>query len=184
MARKLFKETFEEITANVKSKGFSKKDFNTLMEAYINDPNIIVEDVKVSGDNYIVTRKKPVKAFRKMLGDMLRELGVDAMEVQNFEENYQFSKVDSLRDFMNNFIYFYMKTGRKYELAKKEDLVANIYIKERGAVTKTNKKGEIVEQDAYNSLGQKSPCPAWKKRIKDDSGKVCKELSKLIQDEF
>lgn len=186
MSRKLFKETFETITEQVKEKGkgFSKKDFNILMEAYINDPEFIVEDAKVMGDDYLVTRKKPVKEFRKMLGSMLKELGVDSSEVNNFIDNYEFKKVDPLYDFINNFIYYYIKTGRKYKLFEKEDITASIKLKQRGKVTKTNKKGQIVEQDDYYALGQESPCPKWKKKIKDDQGKVCKAFSKMIVDEF
>lgn len=187
MSKKLFKETFEEIRGTVKKTGFSKSDFTKLMLAYINDPEFVADpDCKIAnkGGEKVLLKKsiKPVKMFRNMLADMLIEMGIEKSEVYTFMDNYEFKKVDAMYDFMNNFIYYYMKTGRKYKLADKEDLVASIYLKGRDASEKVNKKGETVVQDAYYSLGQQSSCPKWKKGIKDDSGKVAKAFASILEE--
>lgn len=187
---KKFLTRVEEIKANVKNKGFSKADFTDLMLAYINDPELTTETFKAKGDNYIVTKHQPVKEFRKMIKVVLKDMGMEEAEAQSFVDNYEFKKVDALFQFMNDFIYYYMKTGRKYDLASKEDLNAKIYLKEKGDVTKEvykkDDKGNKVlskreRQDAYYGLGQQSSCPKWKKKIVDDSGKVLKEMTALIK---
>lgn len=194
MSKKLFRETFNEVKAGVKSTGFSKKDFNILMEAYINDTEFVADAdhtmKKVDGEKVLVRNSiKPVKAFRGMLIEMLSELGMDKAEAESMAMNYKFKKVDAMYDFMNNFIYEYMKTGRKYKLTEKEMMVSSIYIKEKEAQTqKTFKKDpdtgkettKVTEKEAYWSLGQKSSCPDWKKGIKDDAGNVAKAFASIL----
>lgn len=177
-----FHDKIEEIKTLVTTKGFSKNDFNELMVAYLNDIDYEGDVYKTKGDSVYITKTKPVEEFRKLITSVLVDVGIEQNEAEQIMREYQFKKADVMLNFMNEFIYNYMKTGRRYDLGSKEDFSGKIYLKERGKVNKKNNKGQTVEQDSYFSLGQESPCPKWKKRTIDDQGKILKELSRVLVD--
>lgn len=195
-----FKEIVEDVQKNLKMKNFSTMLYNKMLTAFLNEPEFVSEDVKLSPSKMekLKTQKKVVKEFRKAMSDVLVEFGLDPKDAAQVINGYTFKKkfAISLHNMYHEYIYQYLKTGKKLNLFSKEDAKASIYFKPRDkktrkvyAIGKGGKKeydGREITHQPFFALGQSSGCPkhlrTMKKNGKTISTAYKERLSKLYED--
>lgn len=190
-----FKEIVEDVQKNLKMKNFSATLYNKMFTAFLNDPEFVSEDVKLSPSKLEKTKlqKKVVKEFRKSMHDVLVEFGMDEKDAAKVLTGYTFKKkfAKSLCDMYHEYIYQYLKTGKKLNLFSKEDAKASIYFKSRDKKTKKvyaigegGKKeydGREVTHEPFFALGQSSGCPKHLRTIKKNGKKISASYKERIE---
>lgn len=178
------KNVMNEITGTGKSpERFSKKKFNKLVKAILNDTGFM-EKVAVIKDKKVVEVKEvaATQEFRKFLKKVLEKAGIDKAESEMvLDPAFTIDNVDGIYEFIATVIYEFMDTHNKFALFPKEDFDASsIYIKniEAGETTPREARnpstGETMgkfksQYKAHKQLGVQSSCPDWlKTRIKVD----------------
>lgn len=171
-------------------KVFSREAFNSLLVDYLNDPEFESHVMKVSGDEAVKVKTYPVKKFRKILRNILIDFGVDKNDAEAIMTTYKFRKkdVEEMYDFISDFIYQYLSTGRRLKLFEREDAVASIIFEDMDTVTKTytigkDKKKYNRKEKSHKKAKIKSPCPDWQKEELDETGeKVLKAMKIACKD--
>lgn len=171
--------------ANLVKRTFSRTVFNNLIKDYLNDPELISHVMKIEKGEAVKIETQPVKGFRKILRNVLIDYGVDKQEADTMLSTYEFSgkDLDAMYDFMNDFIYYYNKTGRHYKIYDKEDITAQIFLKPQEEEIKSYpKKENKVRLKPHAKLGQKSTCAKWNREEIDKDGKVSKSMKKILRE--
>lgn len=196
MAKKIssFKEIVKDVQENSKMKNFSSTLHNKMLTAFMNDPDFISEDIKLSPSKMekLKVQKKVVKEFRKSMRDVLVEFGLDKNDAERVVENYKFKKKFSkaLYEMYHEYVYQYLKTGKKLNLFSKDDIKASIYIKPRDKNTrpvfilKDGKRvstGNQVTHESYFALGQSSGCPKHLKTTTKNGKKISKAYKERVE---
>lgn len=196
MAKKIssFKEIVKDVQENSKMKNFSSTLHNKMLTAFMNDPDFISEDIKLSPSKMekLKVQKKVVKEFRKSMRDVLVEFGLDKNDAERVVENYKFKKKFSkaLYEMYHEYVYQYLKTGKKLNLFSKDDIKASIYIKSRDKNTrpvfilKDGKRvstGNQVTHESYFALGQSSGCPKHLKTTTKNGKKISKAYKERVE---
>ena len=175
MSKKTFSEALKEIVSDVSSKTkggkmkptFSKKMFNDVVNALVNDPDYEMTTVQLKDGKPESKVTTPVATFReKLLTPILEEVKMDRDDITKFVKDYQFStkQTDTMYDVISSAIYEYMKAGKTFRFPTKEDFNAAISIRKvESSMYINEKRGIKIKRDAYNSLIKKSSCPLWKK---------------------
>ena len=176
--------TVKEVLEEIKSAGenkynrFSKKSFNKLMKAMVNEPDFELKVASVKGGELV--EEIPVmatKEFRKFLKHVVEKAGIDKKESELvLDESFKLDNVDGLYEFFTAALYEYIKAGNKFELPQTKDFKGTLYMKSNAPAKKTRKprnprSGEYMDEyeettEAYHSLGVSSPCPSWLKSRK------------------
>lgn len=175
MGKKSFREKLNQIvtttvekTKDKKMKStFSRKMYNEVVTALVNDPDYEMETVQVKNNVPTAVVTKPVRAFReKLLSPILADLKVDNEDAKKYIENYEFTKsqTENFYDLACSSIYEYMKIGKTFRLPSKEDFVAAISIRKMEPKLYVNTRtGKKSQREGYDSLVKKSVCPLWKR---------------------
>ena len=179
MAKKTFTERLDEIVKNAKKaskdgnikSSFSKKFYDDVAGAVMNDPEYEFDEIKMKNGEATVVKSKPTKEFReKLFTPIMKSFNVDSEDAQKFIEDYQFTpaQVSTMYGLMSAINWEYMKTGKILRLPSKEDFVGSVNIREVPETMYENKKtGVKVRREAHKVLLKRSNTPAWKKeRIK------------------
>lgn len=193
MSKKL-DEKIAEIRKNLVKKTWSFEAFVDLLTDYINEPeyesHVVELEAGEDGEKAAaIIKTYPVKKFRKTIKNILMDFGVDEEYASKVETDYKFKKkdVETMYDFMTDFIYQYLKTGRKLQLLKKEDVVLDLIMEDVKADGKAYKgndkiKGSYVKHDAYKKVKATSKCPAWlKTSLSEDQKTVLKQMNKIYK---
>lgn len=175
----------EEALELVKQKGksvntFSKKNFNILATALVNDNNFKIQVAKkVSGEcqleDVMVTSE-----FRKWCKKLVEKAGVDSVESEKvLSDEFKINDVSAVVDFMTAAIYEYMNAGNRFDLPDREDFHGGFYLKNVEETTKTRdaknpKDGTYIgtfetTKKKHKILAAKSSCPTYlssKRKIK------------------
>lgn len=178
-------EVLAEISANRKDNGaleikqFSKKNFEKLLKAMLNDPNFSVKVAKIKNKEIDSIEDVEVsKGFRKFCKKVIEKSGIDKAESERIlTSDFTFDNVDGLYEFMAAAIYLYIEKGNKFDFLTTPDFKGSLYIKEIDSVEETkeafNPKTReslgvfTTKKKKYKSIATKSGCPAWcKSRIK------------------
>ncbi len=189
-----FEEIVKDVQKNLKMKNFSTILHNKLLTAFLNDPEFISEDIKLSPSKMekLKIQKKVVKEFRKALRDILVEFGLEK-DADRIISNYTFKKkfATSLYQMYHEYIYQYLKTGKKLNLFSKEDMKASLYIKPREKSTrdvftigKNGKReytGREVTHAPFYALGQSSGCPKHLKTTTKGGKKVSSTYKERVE---
>ena len=186
MAKKV-NEVLEEIAGHKNDKGvqlynrFSKKNFNDLLLAMINDVDFKETVVKKTKSNACDLEDVLVtKEFRKWLKKVVEKLGVDSNDSKILlTDNFEIDNVNGLYEFFSAVLYEYMLAGNRFEIPAHEDFKGSITIKEVEEKTKTTncrnpKDGSFLgtyetRQKKHKVLSVKSSCPSYlseKRKIK------------------
>lgn len=157
---------------------FSKKNFNNLMKAMVNDPEFIVK-VPVVKNGEISELKEIMVSneFRNCIKKILEKAGVDKKEsMMVLDPSFTFENLDGLYEFFATAVYEYMSAGNKFDFIPREDFKGSITIKKKGKSKKTSKArnprtGESLGEfeyttEPYNILVSSSPCPEYLKTRK------------------
>lgn len=168
--KRTFEEVIKEVSERKLSNRASAETVEQLANAYLNDAEHKFTEVKKDGNTLAKTEVKPVKAFRDMIATVLTKAGLDSEDANKFMSDYQFKKAESnvLPDLANEFILGNLKSGKKYQLAAREDLVAQLELIAKPECVKENKNpqnGEaiVTKYEAFNVIKAVSTAPAWKK---------------------
>nr|DAR14076.1 MAG TPA: integrase [Caudoviricetes sp.] len=176
--------TVKEVLEEIKSEGenkynrFSKKNFDKLMKAIVNDVEFSEKVAQVKGGELVDEIPVMVtKNFRKFLRHIVEKAGVDKAESQVvMEESFTIDNVDGLYDFFTAALYEYIAAGNKFDMPKTKDFQGSLYMKSNPKASKKTKGrnpqtgedlGEFEQSnEAYHSLAVSSPCPKWLKSRK------------------
>lgn len=160
---------------------FSKKNFNMLLEAMMNDTNFKESIVKKANkDTYELEDVMVTKEFRKWLKKIVEKLGVDSNESKIvLTDEFVIDNVSGLYEFFTAVIYEYMIAGNRFEIPAHEDFKGSIYLKdidEKVKVTdcKNPRDGSFLgryetKTKKHKTLAVKSSCPTYlseKRKIK------------------
>lgn len=179
MAKKTFTQRLDEIMKGAKKaskdgtikSSFSRKFYDDIAGAVMNDPDYEFDEVKMKGGEAVVVKSKPTKEFReKLFTPLMKSFNVDAEDAQKFIQDYQFTpaQASTMYNLMAAINWEYMKTGKILRLPSKEDFVGSINIREvEESVYENKKTGIKVRRKPHKVLLKRSNTPAWKKeRIK------------------
>ena len=171
------------------SKRFSKSTFQEIMVNYLNDDEYESHVMKIKGDNAIKVKEYPVKKFRKILYNVLIDFGVDPDDAKAIKKEYKFKNktIDGMYEFISDFLYFYLNSGKRLNLFDKEDSVASIIFKDVEA--EKNKKRKLkgaeidpVDIEQHRVVKVKSSVPKWKKTVYDkETGKVKSKVNIITE---
>ena len=170
---------------------FSKEVYYNILVEYLNDVDFESHTIVKKNGKAIKTKSYPVKKFRKVLYNVLVDFGVDSVDAEVvLTDRYKFKKktVDGMYDFISDFIYQYLQSGRRLNLYQKEDSVASLILEDKkGEKGKRRKvKGELtnpVDIKDHKVLKSKSSAPEWDKVVKDaNTGEVLKAMELVCED--
>ena len=175
-------ETLKEMVGKVNDNGkvsvnrFSKKNFNKLLKAMMNDTDFSIKVPVVKGGEVDHYEEVMVNEnFRKFLKKVLEKAGVDKNESSVvMDSSFTIDNVDGVYEFITTAIYEYMNAGNKFDFLPKEDFKGSVYLKNNpAAVTEPREArnpatNEVIgtfkyKNEAYKSLACSSPCPDWLK---------------------
>lgn len=177
------KESVKEVLEDIQQKGkgpnrFSKKQFNRLMKAILNDPSFTTKVAKVQNKELVEVEEIAVSdGFRKFLKKVLEKAGIDKNESEIvLKDSFTIENVDGLYEFFTTAMYEYMDAGNKFDFLPKEDFRGSLYIKSIGEKKKTRSvrnpqtKESMGDYEfttqAHRELGASSPCPDYLKSKK------------------
>lgn len=170
---KSFSERLDEIVKAAKAStkdgtvksAFSRKFYDDVAGAVLNDPEYKFEEVKVRGGKPTKVVTTPSKNFReKMLTPLAKSFNLDETDTKKFVQDFKFSpgQAATIYDLMSAINWEYMNTGKILRIPAKEDFVGSIYLKEVGETTfKNPKTGKVTKSKKHRALGKRSSTPAW-----------------------
>lgn len=171
------KDVINEISAKGNTPNrFSKKNFNKLVKAILNDTSFVAK-VAVSKDKKLEEVKDiaATAEFRKFLKKVLEKAGIDKNESEMvLDSAFTIDNVDGLYEFIATVLYEFMDAGNKFDFLPKEDFRGSIYLKNVEAneteprEARNPANGEVIgkfkyKNEAYKQLACSSPCPDWLK---------------------
>lgn len=176
-------ETVGLVLDEIKQKGkspnrFSKKSFNKLVKAMLNDPSFTEAVAVSSGEELVRVEQIAVSEdFRKFLKRVLEKAGMDKKDSEVvLGKDFTIDNVDGLYEFFAAAMYEYMNAGNKFDLLPKEDFRGSLYLQTVEASTKIS---EVKNPQTKESLGNyefmyqqhktlksSSPCPKYLKSKK------------------
>ncbi len=176
-------ETVGEVLAEIKQKGstpnrFSKKAFNRLVKAMVNDPTFTEAVAESSGEELIkVTDVAVSEGFRKFLKKVLEKAGMDKKDSEVvLGKDFTIDNVDGLYEFFSAALYEYMNAGNRFDLLQKENFKGSLYLANVEAGSRVSKvrnpttnefMGDFeFSHQAYQTLKVTSPCPKYLKSKK------------------
>lgn len=190
---KTFLQAVEEEKKNLKKKSFSKSTFISLFVTYINDQDHVMKRLSYSENEQQIKEilRKPVKEFRQAITSIIGDfVGNDADKMKDIESKmagYKFKKsdFDFIYDFMSEYIYQYLKSGRKLRLFDAEDVSASISLAARKAGIKDSGNGKFVKTEDHYVLAKTSSCPPWAKSPSDEKGAIkASTLKRVVEKVF
>jgi hypothetical protein len=175
---KSVKETLEAITPEKGTARFSKKNFNELLSALVNDTEFATK-VAVTKNKELVEVKDVfiAKEFRKFLKKQLEKAGVDKADAQAvMDPSFEIDNVDGLYELIATSIYEYIDAHNRFEFLPKEDFRGSIALAQKDKTVKEShvrnpKTGEDMgiwetTTKPYKVLTASSPAPDYLKTRK------------------
>ena len=174
-------ETVKEVLARIRPakedsvNRFSKKSFNSLLRAMLNDLEFAEEIAVVKGKELQEIRPVLVtKDFRKFLRKILEKAGMDAADSGIvMDPTFTIDNVDGFYEFIDAVLYEYMSTGNNFEFGRREDFRGSMTIKQKKESTKITearnpKDGKSLgmyetHTKAHRTLVSSSPAPEYLK---------------------
>ncbi len=158
---------------------FSKKAFNELLTAMVNDPDFTTDfAVSAKGELKSVEELRVTEGFRKWLQKVVEIAGIDKAEsAVVLSKDFVIPNMDGLYELFTTAMYEYMKNGSRFDMIPKKDFKASFAMNKKGAKTKTGtllnpSTGEVLgtystDMAEHWEASVKSSCPNWmKKRMK------------------
>ena len=157
---------------------FSKRNFNMLMLAMLNDLDFQSKVTKrTNGTDVSYETVMVTKGFRKWCKHLLERAGFDKTEASMvLTDKFVIDSVEGLYDFFCTAIYTYMEAGNQFNMPPKEGFQGGIYLKDIPAKKKSfkarnPKDGSSLgmfetEEKPHKVLKAKSVCPSYLKTRK------------------
>lgn len=174
------KEVLERITPGKAdtTNRFSRKSFNDLLKAMLNDPEFAEDVAVVKGKELKEVRQVFVtKDFRKFLRKVLEKAGMDKADSGVvMDPTFTIDNVDGFYEFIDAVLYEYMNAQNKFEFQQREDFRGGMTIKKKKASSRiaearNPKDGTTIgkyryDTKAYKTLVASSPAPEYLKSKK------------------
>lgn len=188
-------EKIKQDRENLVKKTWSKSYFIDLLTDYVNEPELeshIIELKRDENNEEVakVVKEYPVKKFRKTIKKILIDFGVDEKDAEKVMTDYKFTKkdVETLYEFTSDFIYHYLKSGKKLQVFKKEDAELSLIMEDKEEGEKTydgneKRKGSLVKNKKHKKIKAESKCPKWLKESYSEDGKTLLKKVALIYEE-
>jgi len=168
---KAIAEIVQENTVKTKDgkmkKVFSRKFYNDVANAMLNDPDYEFPTVSMKDGKPVETKIKPVQAFReRIIQPIAQEAGMDQTDAKKFAEEYQFNKAQSATfyDLGMAMNVENMRCGKALRFPSQMDLVASVSLRELPDTTYVNKNGVKTHKKKCLQLVKRSTTPAWLKQ--------------------
>ena len=158
---------------------FSKKAFNELLTAMVNDPEFTTDfAVSAKGELKSVEEIRVTEGFRKWLQKVVEIAGIDKAEsAVVLSKDFVIPNMDGLYELFTTAMYEYMKNGSRFDMIPKKDFKASFAMNKKAPKTKTGtllnpSTGEVlgtysIDMAEHWEASGKSSCPNWmKKRMK------------------
>ena len=152
---------------------FSKKNFNRLMKAMLNDTDFAGKVAVVKNKELQEVQEIMVtQGFRKFLKGVIEKAGIDKSESDMvLSKDFTIDNVDGLYEFISTALYTYMEVGNTFDFIPQEDFKGSLNVKKVKADKKVRaarnpQTGEELGNfeyvsKAYKTLSASSPCPAY-----------------------
>lgn len=160
MAKLTLSEVLDSMTATKTNKDgeiiynrFNKKEFNKLLKAMMNDPQLKTQVAKVSkGALESVDEIAVGEGFRKWCRNLVEKAGIDSSDSEVvMTEDFVIDNVDGIYEFIATAIWLYMERGNMFQFIAKEDCnAASIGVK---SVKKKVTEREESNPSTRESLG-------------------------------
>lgn len=173
MAKKSVKEVLGEITPEKGTGRFSKKAFNELVDALVNDTEFAAK-VAVTKNKELAEVKEVFvgKEFRKFLKRILEKAGVDKADASIvMDPSFEIDNVDGMYELISTAIYEYMDAGNRFEFLPREDFRGSLTLRQKPESTETRRvRNPQTKEDlglwenttkAYKVLAASSPAPDY-----------------------
>lgn len=182
MAKETVKEVLERITPTNGVNRFSKKAFNDLMKAMLNDTEFTAEVAVTKNKELQEVQKLLVtQEFRGFLRKIVEKVGVDKAESAIvMDPEFTIDNVEGLYNFFVTAVYEYMDHKNKFEFLPREDFRGNISLETKAATSKVSdarnpQTGESLgtweyTTKAHKALKASSPAPEYLKSRKKING--------------
>ena len=165
-------EIIKDTTAKTKDgkmkKTFSRKFWNDVANAMMNDPDYEFPGVTMKDGEAVETKTKPVQAFReKIIQPIAQEAGMDQTDAKKFAEEYQFNKAQSatVYDLSMAIDIENMRCGKALRVPRQKEWVATISVRDMPESTYENPPtGVKTKKKACKQLVKRSTTPAWLKQ--------------------
>ena len=158
---------------------FSKKAFNELLTAMVNDPEFTTDfAVSAKGELKSVEEIRVTEGFRKWLQKVVEIAGIDKAEsAVVLSKDFVIPNMDGLYELFTTAMYEYMKNGSRFDMIPKKDFKASFAMNKKAPKTETGtllnpSTGEVLgtystDMAEHWEAAVKSSCPNWmKKRMK------------------
>ena len=158
---------------------FSKKAFNELLTAMVNDPEFTTDfAVSAKGELKSVEEIRVTEGFRKWLQKVVEIAGIDKAEsAVVLSKDFVIPNMDGLYELFTTAMYEYMKNGSRFDMIPKKDFKASFAMNKKAPKTKTGtllnpSTGEVLgtystDMAEHWEASVKSSCPnGMKKRMK------------------
>lgn len=139
----------------------SNEDYNSMFSAFLNSASHEVSIYKDGGE----VRTNPSKEIREtIIKPILKKAGLDSSDIETFVENFEFPSNIPWKSGVDEVTYDYLKAGKAYTFARKENFNATLQIKtveEREKPARSPQTGvtKMTKQGQFDKLVVKSVCP-------------------------
>ena len=152
---------------------FNKRNYQTLLRAMLNDPDLKAVTVKLKEGAVDSTEEIMVtKEFREFLRKILVKAGIDNADSNAImSRDFVIDNVDGLYEFFATSMYLYMNAGNRFDLIPTETFRGSIFLEDVPETTKVSdaknpKTREFIgtietTKKAHQKLAVKSSCPSW-----------------------
>lgn len=159
---------------------FSKESFNEQIKAILNDPDFkvdVVKSSKLKEEGYTVEQIAVSQQFRGFCKKLLEKFGVDKYESEKvLSEDFKFTNVDGLYEFMATCIYEYLDAGNTFNFIPRYGFKGSLELEEKPECEKVstltdkegNKKTYCTFFGKHKKLKASSGCPSYLKKKKND----------------
>ena len=173
MSKKAFSKRLDEIVKAAKAaskdgkvkSSFSRKFYDDVAGAILNDPDYEFEQIKIKGGVATPVVTKPSREFReKLLAPIAKSVNMDAEDAKKFVEDYTFTpaQASTVYDLMSAVNWEYMNTGKILRMPSTKDFVGSINIKDvEGSIYENKQLGVKVKRKKHKTLLKRSTTPPW-----------------------
>lgn len=152
---------------------FNKKNYQALLKAMINDPELKTVTVKLKdGGVETVDDVMVTKDFREFLRKILVKAGIDTNDSQAImTSDFMIENVDGLYEFFATSVYLYMNAGNKFDFIPTHEFKGSIFLEDVAETTKVSEARNPKTKEslgtyettkkAHKKLIAKSSCPSW-----------------------
>ena len=180
MSKKSFTKRMDEIIKAAKASSkdgklkssFSRKFYDDVAGAVMNDPDYVFDEVKVRNGEAVTVETKPSREFReKLLGPIAKGFNLDAEDAKKYIEDYEFTaaQASTIYDLMSAINWEYMNTGKILKMPATKEFAGAIQLRDVDESIYENEHLKVrVKRKKHKVLQKRSNTPAWCKESLPD----------------